>query len=236
MAPQRGPDLPYKVVTAVTPSRSQWLVASAKVQGGTFAPEPPKLYDTFLEVISERPLPACVVVYAPIGYRDTKAQGPRTCDVEARELLQHRRTLVHNAPTYEILQRGFALPEDEVDAITIQRMPQYLDVYREMKPYRQRTVYEGNPELSFYMMNDQMPLHESKKRDEGRVEREEILRKKIPNIDTVLDADMPGVAHRNLTDVAAMLATARRVFTKSAKRIPADAVWDSEGLRMEIVY
>ncbi len=236
MAPRRGPDLPYSVVSAATPSRSKWLVASAKVQGGTFAPEAPKLYDTFLEVISERPLPACVVVYAPIGYRDTKAQGPRTCDVVARELLQHRRTLVHNAPTHEILQRGYALPEDEVDAITIQRMPQYLDVYREMKPYRQRTVYEGNPELSFYMMNDQTPLHESKKRDEGRVEREEILRKKIPNIDTVLDADMPGVAHRNLTDVAAMLATARRVFTKSAKRIPADAVWDSEGLRMEIVY
>lgn len=223
-------------MSAVTPSRTKWLVASAKVQGGTFAPEPPKLYDTFLEVISERPQPASVVVYAPIGYRDSKVQGPRLCDVEARELLLHRRTLVHNAPTHEILQRGYALPEDEVDAITIQRMAHYLDVYREMKPYRQRTIYEGNPELSFYMLNEQTPLHESKKRDEGRIEREEILRKKVPYIDSVLDAVMPGVAHRNLMDVAAMLATARRVFTKSAKRIPADAVWDSEGLRMEIVY
>lgn len=236
MSPQRGPSLPYSVVSAVTPSRTKWLVASAKVQGGTFAPEPPRLYDTFLEVISERPQPASVVVYAPIGYRDTKLQGPRACDVEARELLLHRRTLVHNAPTYEILQRGYARPEDEVDVITIQRMSHYLEVYKEMKPYRQRVIYEGNPELSFLVMNDQTPLHESKKRDEGRVEREEILRKRIPNIDTVLDAEMPGVAHRNLMDVAALLATARRVFTKSAKRIPADAVWDSEGLRMEIVY
>jgi predicted RNase H-like nuclease len=236
VSPQRGPNLPYSVVSAVTPSRSKWLVASAKVQGGTFAPEPPKLYDTFLEVISERPQPASVVVYAPIGYRDTKLEGPRACDVEARELLLRRRTLVHNAPTHEILQRGYALPEDEVDAITIQRMPHYLDVYREMKPYRQRTVYEGDPELSFYMLNDQTPLHSSKKTEEGRIEREEILHKKIPNIDTVLYAEMPGVAHRNIMDVAAMLATARRVFTKSAKRIPSDAVWDSEGLRMEIVY
>jgi predicted RNase H-like nuclease len=224
------------VVAGVTPSRSKWLVASAKVQGGTFAPEPPRLYDTFLEVISERPLPASVVVYAPIGYRDTKDQGPRACDVEARELLRHRRTLVHNAPTHEILQRGYALPEDEVDAITIQRMAHYLDVYREMKPYRQRTVYEGNPELSFYMLNEQTPLHASKKTEEGRVEREEILHKRVPYIDTVLEAELPGVAHRNLVDVSALLATARRVFTKSAKRIPADAVWDSEGLRMEIVY
>jgi predicted RNase H-like nuclease len=236
VAPRRGPDLPYSVVSAATPSRSKWLVASAKVQGGTFAPEPPKLYDTFLEVISERPSPASVVVYAPIGYRDTRDQGPRLCDVEARQLLLHRQTLVHNAPTYEILERGYALPEDEVDVITRQRMRHFLDVYREMKPYRQRVVYEGDPELSFYMLNEQTPLHASKKTEEGRVEREEILHKRVPYIDTVLYAELPGVAHRNLMDVSAMLATARRVFTKSAKRIPADAVWDSEGLRMEIVY
>jgi predicted RNase H-like nuclease len=64
----------------------------------------------------------------------------------------------------------------------------------------------------------------------------EILLKKVPNISTVLDAEIPGVSSRNLIDVAAMVTSARRVFTKSAKRIPADAEWDSEGLRMEIVY
>jgi predicted RNase H-like nuclease len=86
MTPRRGPDLPYSIVAAATPSRSKWLVASAKVQGGTFAPEAPKLYDTFLEVLSERPSFACVIVYAPIGYRESRDDGPRACDTEARQL------------------------------------------------------------------------------------------------------------------------------------------------------
>lgn len=236
MVPRRGPDLPYSVVAAATPSRSKWLVASAKVQGGTFAPEPPKLYDTFLEVLDERPSFSSVIVYAPIGYRDSRESGPRSCDTEARQLLGNRGSLIQNAPTLEVLRRGYALPEDHLDAIGIQRMSAYIEIFKEMSPYRQRQVYEGNPELSFYYLNDFTPLQLSKKTGEGRLERMEILSKKVPNIATVLEAEMHGVSQRNLTDVAAMLASARRVFTKSAKRIPADAEWDSEGLRMEIVY
>jgi predicted RNase H-like nuclease len=211
-------------------------VASAKVQGGTFAPEPPKLYDTFLEVLDERPSFSSVVVYAPVGYRDSNGGKPRTCDVEARQMLGNRGSLIQNAPTLDVLRRGYALPEDHLDAVTVQRMPAYVEVFKEMSPYRQRQVYEGNPELSFFLLNDFTPLQLSKKTGEGRLERMEILTKKVPNIATVLDAEIPGVSQRNLTDVAAMVATARRVFTKSAKRIPTDAEWDSEGLRMEIVY
>jgi predicted RNase H-like nuclease len=236
MSPRRGPELPYSIVAAATPSRNKWLVASAKVQGGTFAPEPPKVYDTFLEVLDERPSFSSVVVYAPIGYRDSKDNGPRTCDIEARQMLGHRGSLIHNAPTLEVLRRGYAEPEDHLDAIAIQRMSAYVEVFKEMSPYRQRQVYEGNPELSFFLLNDFTPLQISKKTGEGRIERMEILTKKVPNISTVLDAQIPGVSMRSLIDVAAMVASARRVFTKSAKRIPADAEWDSEGLRMEIVY
>jgi predicted RNase H-like nuclease len=236
MAPRRGPELPYSIVAAATPNRKKWLVASAKVQGGTFAPEPPRLYDTFLEVLDERPSFSSVVVYAPVGYRDSRDGGPRTCDVEARKMLGNRGSLIQNAPTLEVLRRGYVLPEDHLDAVTAQRMPAYVEVFKEMSPYRQRQVYEGNPELSFFLLNDFTPLQLSKKTGEGRIERMEILTKKVPNIATVLEAEIPGVSLRNLTDVAAMVATARRVFTKSAKRIPSDGEWDSEGLRMEIVY
>jgi predicted RNase H-like nuclease len=236
MTPRRGPELPYSVVAAATPNRKKWLVASAKVQGGTFAPEPPKLYDTFLEMLEERPSFSSVVVYAPIGYRDTAASGPRSCDVEARQILLNRGSLVQPAPTLEVLRRGYAVAEDHLDAITVQRMPSYVEVFKEMSPYRQRQVYEGNPELSFYFINDMTPLQLSKKTGEGRLERLEILLKKVPNISTILDSPLPGVSSRNLIDVAAMVVSARRVFTKSAKRIPSDGEWDSEGLRMEIVY
>jgi hypothetical protein len=33
-----------------------------------------------------------------------------------------------------------------------------------------------------------------------------------------------------------LLWTARRVFARAAKRLPAEAEWDSEGMRMEFVY
>jgi predicted RNase H-like nuclease len=225
------------VVAGVTPAASKWLVASAKVQGSTFAPEPPKVYDTFMEVLDERPTFASIVVNAPIGFRDTWEQGPRTCDVQARGLLHARGRFVHNAPPLPAVLRGISTPEDHVDAITAHLLQVYSEVAKEMSPFRQRQVYEGHPELSFYFLNGEQPLVSSKKIYEGRDERETILIKKVPNIATVLNADLPRrIRRQNVLDAAALLATARRVFTRSAKRIPADAEWDSQGLRMEIVY
>src|ERR1700728_3729841 len=135
MTPRRGPELPYSIVAAATPNRRKWLLAGADAHGGTFAPEPPKLYDTFLELIDERPAFSCVVVYAPIGYRDNASSGPRNCDIEARQILLNRGSLVQPAPTLEILRRGYAVPEDHLDAITVQRMPAYTEVFKEMSPY-----------------------------------------------------------------------------------------------------
>ena len=110
MSPRRGPDLPYSVVAAVTPSASRWLVASAKVQGSTFAPEPPKVYETFNDVLDERPSFASIVVNAPIGFRDTLDQGPRTCDARGEKTLQEPEaglstTLLCCPPSFEVPRR-----------------------------------------------------------------------------------------------------------------------------------
>lgn len=223
-------------MAGVVPSASKWLVASAKVQGSTFAPEQPKVYDTFMEVLDERPTFSSIVVNAPIGFRDSVDMGPRTCDVQARKLLGARGRFVHNAPILPAVLRGISTPEDHVDAITAHLLQTYSEVAKEMSPYRQRQVYEGHPELSFYLLNGDTPLKSSKKIYEGRDERESILIKRVPNIATVLNAELPGVRRQNVLDAAALLASARRVFTKSAKRIPSDAEWDSQGLRMELVY
>ena len=225
------------MVAGCTPSATKWLVASAKVQGSTFAPEPPKVYDTFNEVLDERPTFAAIVVNAYIGFRDTLDQGPRTCDVESRAMLGARGRFLHNAPTLPTVLRGTSTPEDGLDAITAHLLRAYQEVGKEMSPFRQRQIYEGNPELSFYFLNGGVPLRRSKKIYEGQLERETILVSKLPNIGTVLNAELPRrIRRQNVLDAAALLATARRVFTRSAKRIPSDGEWDSQGLRMEIVY
>ncbi len=236
MSPQRGPVLPYKVVAGVVPVRKKWLVASAKMAGSTFAPQDAKLYDTFRDVVDSRPAFAAVVVGAPIGYRDHLTDPPRAADVEARKLLGRRAITIRRPPTRDTIGRGNALADDHLDAISATILPVILEIAGEMSGYRQRVVYEGSPELSFYFMNAEVPLRWSKKREEGRRERRELLESKVPGIGRVLDAKINGVREQHLLDAAALLMTSRRVQTKAAKRIPRDPEWDSEGIRMEYVF
>jgi predicted RNase H-like nuclease len=134
-----------------------------------------------------------------------------------------------------MLEEGAHPSEGRVDAVTAMLLPRYREVAKEMSPYRQRVVYEGKPELSFYQLNNEMPLRFSKKIEAGREERRMLLEKKIPGIDKVIYSDIPGVPRKHLYDVGALLYTARRVFGHAAIRIPSEAEWDSEGLRMELV-
>lgn len=236
MSPQRGPDLPYSVVVGVTPFNDKWLVASAKLAGSTFAPEPPKIYDSFLEVLSERPAFSIVIVNAPIGFLDTPEMGARTCDRQARALLRRRGTAVHNAPSRAAFDGRVDASEDRLDAVTRTMMPRYREVALEMSPYRQRVVYEGHPELSFFQLHKDTPLRRSKVATEGKEERRIVLSDKIRGSERFLDAKAVGAPQRHLYDAFALLWTARRVFGHAAKRIPVEPEWDGEGLRMEIVY
>ncbi len=234
MTLRRGPELPYLLVAGVTPVGRGWLLAGARHHAATFMPEPPKLFASFLEVLNERPAYATIVVNAPIGFRDEVGEPPRACDLAARVLLANRRTTVATAPTRAVLA-GDESSTSGLDAATLQRLPRYREVYNEMSPFRQRVVYSGHPELSFCQLNGDVPLRWSKRREEGRDERRELLTMRIQNAHVILEADLP-VPEKHLLDAAALLWTARRVNGKAARRIPSDAEWDSEGLRTEFVY
>lgn len=119
--------------------------------------------------------------------------------------------------------------------MTRKLLPRYREAATELQPYRQRTVYEVSSEMSFYQLNDDVPLRHSKRSELGRQERRELLAKKIPGVDRILDAQLPRVPHSHLLDVAAFMWTARRIFAKAGIRIPQDPQWDEQGLRMEIV-
>ena len=198
-------------------------------------PEAPRLFKTFLEVVSERPAYATIVVNAPIGYRDVVTDPPRTCDLLARSLLGRRGSTIARAPTRASLREGEGNSIAGLDVVTLANLHHYRELYAEMSPFRQRVVYEGHPELSFFQINGDVPLRYSKLREEGREERRSLLEKRIQNVHMVLDADI-GVPEKHLYDAVALMWTARRVNGKAAKRIPSDAEWDSEGLRTEYVY
>jgi predicted RNase H-like nuclease len=227
--------LPYSVVAGVTPCAPGWLVASAKLNGATFAPELPRLFHTFAEVLDERPSFSVIALNAPVGYVEESHAGGRTCDRLARALLGRRGSTVHNAPTRARLQADAVIADDHLDAISNALLPRYREVAAEMAPYRQRTVYEVHPELSFFQINGDVPLRWTKKFEVGREERRAILEKRIPGIDRVLDTELDDVPLAHLLDASALLWTARRIFASAGTRLPTEPEWDEEGLRMEFV-
>jgi predicted RNase H-like nuclease len=79
-------------------------------------------------------------------------------------------------------------------------------------------------------------MQRSKKIEAGRDERLEVLESHFPAMDKVLDDEISDVSEKHQFDALALLWTARRVFGHAAKRVPYEPEWDSEGLRMEIVY
>jgi predicted RNase H-like nuclease len=203
--------------------------------GSTFAPEEVQIFDSFREVVDMRPGFSAIVVNAPIGYRDKQSDPPRQCDVVARSLLGRRAITIRRPPSREVLNRGSSLPSDHLDAVTKTMLPVIVDVSLEMSSYRQRTVYEGSPELSYYFLNGEKPLRWSKMREEGRQERRDLL-VKAPGIERIIDASLKGVGPQHLLDAAVLLISARRAQVHAAKRIPLHPEWDSEGIRMECVY
>ena len=232
---RRGPTLPYSLVAGVTPCRGGWLVAGSKLQGTIFAPEDPVRLDSFVDVVDMRPAYSVVALNAPVGGLDQAAIGGRACDREARALLGRRGAAVKNAPITVESRDGTELLSDHIDAITRTLLPRYQEVAREMAPFRQRTIYEVNADLSFFELNDDVPMRWSKYSEKGQAERRSLLESKLPGSLRIINADVPGATLSHLLDAAAILWTARRIFARAAVRIPSEPEWDEQGLRMELV-
>jgi predicted RNase H-like nuclease len=239
MSPGRGhgPSLPYQLVAGVVPCRRGWLVASAKLLGVTIAPEVPRWMESIIEVIDEKPAFSVIALAAPVGLLDRVTIGGRTCDRQARSLLGPRRgAAIRSAPSWLSFEGTAAERTTGLDAVSAVLLPRYDEVATEMAPYRQRLVYETDPELGFYQLNADRPMRCSKRYRAGRQERRDLLVVRVPGVDRILDATVPGARAAQLLDVAACLWTARRILARVANRIPADPEWDSHGLRMEYVW
>jgi predicted RNase H-like nuclease len=232
---RHGPNLPYSLIAGVTPCRGGWLVASAKVQGTIFAPEDPRKVANFIDIVDERPSYSIIALNAPVGYLNAAKTGGRSCDRQARVLLGRRGAAVKSAPVRLDSTRDIELLPEFIDAISQTLLRRYREVANEMAPYRQRTIYETNPELSFYQLNEEVPMRWSKHAEKGIEERKYLLDERVAGVSRILEAEIPEVDLSHLLDAAAILWSARRVHSHAALRIPADPEWDEHGLRMELV-
>lgn len=193
-------------------------------------------FERFAELLDYKPAFAAIGVHAPIGYLDMAQPGGRTCDREARAMLGPRRgASIRSAPSREVLNGSKDLAEAGLDAVSRVLLPLIREIAEEVPPYRQRRVFEVEPELTFYELNHEIPLRYSKRLEFGREERRTLLQARIEGIDRILEAELPKVTATHLIDASACMWTARRIFGNTGIRMPVDPEWDSEGVRMEIL-
>lgn len=235
-----GPVLPYRPLAGVEPVPSGWLVAAGRLQGITLAPDTLIVLPTFVEVVDYRPSFEVVALHAPVGLLREPRPGGRRCEHEARVLLGFPRFgAVVAAPCRAALETATV---EEAEARNggmnpIQRslLGHVGEVAAEMQPYRQRTVSEVLPELSFHQMNGDRLLEHPKHTPEGQAERRAILLERMPGFERLLDVPVAGANVEHVLDAVAALWTARRIASRAVVRIPSEPEWDELGLRMEIV-
>jgi len=107
---------------------------------------------------------------------------------------------------------------------------------RELQPFHSRSFFSANPDVSFTAMNGDEPLKTSPYHEDGRLERLELIRLRLPGVDEICGRVPPeGAGPIHVLQVAALLFTARRAAGRGINRMPIDPTWDENGVRMEIV-
>jgi predicted RNase H-like nuclease len=238
---QRGPDLPYQLLAGVVPCPGGWLVAAGKLVGIQVFPEEPRVVGTFREILDNIPQYAVTAVTVPIGLPTSPARGGRAADHEARAVLGFPHAgAIGSTPTRDALsKRSYDAARKAngglLDVVTWQQFGKLREVDDEMQPYMQRRVYEVRPELSFFQLNEDVPMKFTKDSARGRKEREALLRRRMPGSERVIDTELKGARLTHQVDAAVTLWTARRIVARAVTRVPEDPEWDDKGLRMEII-
>jgi predicted RNase H-like nuclease len=188
-----------------------------------------------------------IAIDIPIGLAES---APRRCDVAARKLLgSSRASSVFPAPCRAALPATSYAEACELNEKASGRrisrqtfgiLSKIRAVDTALTPALQQTVRESHPEVVFARLSDGgTGINSNKKTPEGRVVRQEILRRYLPEFDAEqirITLGRSAVALDDVIDAAACLIAAHRIAQGTACVLPCDhAECDQRGLRMEIV-
>jgi predicted RNase H-like nuclease len=234
----RSSALPYQILAGVEPCPGGWLVAPGNIQGITMSPQPAYVLTSLADVLDARPALSVVALHAPVGLTD-KPDERRLCDTSARDLLGARAGAAVPAPSRPLLEaRTFEEAKEidpSLDIVRWRSLPKAVEAIREVQSWRQRAVWEVNPELAFRQMNDGEALRYSRRSVHGLQERQRLLESKLPGAERVMRARPKGVREGKLLDALADLWTARRILARAITRLADPPAWDTDGVRMDIV-
>jgi predicted RNase H-like nuclease len=231
---------PYKNIAGVTPCPGGWLVLPARLAGITVAAEEAFVLPRLFEVLDFRPTFEAAAINAPMGLFDTPSGQFRPCDQEAREYVGWPRVVaINGTPSREAIRASNGEARQMEPWMTkhdLRRLRWLREAEKELQPYHSRSFFSANPDVSFTVMNSDVPLTTSPYHEDGRIERLELIRERLPGVDDVVTRTPPvGAAGVHLLQAAALLFTARRGSGRAISRMPIDPTWDETGMRMEIV-
>ncbi len=231
---------PYKNIAGITPCPGGWLVLPARLAGITVAAEEAFVLPKLFEVLDFRPQFDAAAIDAPMGLFDIPSGQYRPCDRQARDYVGWPRMVaINGTPSREAIRSSNGEARQMEPWMTkhdVRRLRWLREAERELQPYHSRSFFSANPDVSFTAMNSDQPLSTSPYHEDGRLERLELIRQRLPGVDDVITRTPPdGAAGVHLLMAAALLFTARRGSGRAISRMPVDPIWDDTGMRMEIV-
>jgi predicted RNase H-like nuclease len=206
------------------------------------------LFPSFAEMVDQVPGRAVIAVDIPIGLPEA---GSRACDVEARKALgRGRGSSVFTPP----LRPALAAPSWEAASQITKQVSgrgltrqswalapriREVDAVLAARPDLRSRIREVHPELSFWAWNDGRAMAASKRADDGRRERRQLVDATFgaATYDTIRDKlPRKDVADDDILDAFAALWTAGRIGAGEARTLPDAPPRDGAGRPMEIVY
>lgn len=192
-----------------------------------------------------------ILLDIPIGLRD-KGREERRCDIEARKLLgRNRGSSVFPAPcraavyagTYQeakeinLEKTGRSLSNQTCGIISkIREVDQLLSRDRLARSH----IREIHPELCFWALNGSRPMEYSKKKENGFLERKQVLSSIYPYTQDIVNYALQKYHRKKVAKDDILDALAAAVTALAEERefysIPETVEFDSHGIRMEMAY
>jgi predicted RNase H-like nuclease len=199
---------------------------------------------TFAAVLARGEDCALVCVDIPIGLCD--GQAARECDTAARRLVGGRRassvfpTPVRpclSADDYETACRiSLEHSGRKLSRQSFGLLKKIGEVDGLMTPELQERVREIHPEVSFWVLNGNRPIGQSKRTARGRAQRSRLLARVIVGVDAILTGmQEPGCSTDDALDALVAAWTAAQTVSGKTATLPENPVSDHRGLRMEIL-
>lgn len=191
-----------------------------------------------------------ILIDIPIGLKNG-GNGERLSDFEARRVLQTRKSSIFPVPCREaVYAESYEEACELNEKLTGKRIsrqawnivPKIRDVDSfliENEKIREK-VREVGPEICFQAFAG-LPMKNSKKSEEGFLERKQILEKTYPSTDELIKAALSNYRRKDLAkddilDALVTALTAKMGFKYGFQYVPCKPEIDSKGLKLQMVY